>query len=150
MRCLRCCLPPTKRRYVVANTATTGLKHIDICLFFNLHVMFLPGSFALLSLLSSLLLPGWLRSRSHLPCAELNARPIIFMRGNFPNAGVNIAIARATGHGSKLCLSAVSSPGPRPHYSNPPLPLLAYQHCHENENHGLLIISYANRCDRHV
>ena len=140
MQCLICCLPPTKRRYFVDNTATTGLKHTDICLSFNPHVKFLPGSFSPLSLLSSLLLPGWLCYRSHLPCVGLTVRPIVFMRGSVPSSGINIAIARATEHDSKLCLSAVSFHIPRSHYSNPSIPLLAYQHCHENENHGLLII----------
>jgi len=140
MRCLRCCLPPNKRRYVVD---ITGLKHIDICLSFNPRVMPLPRSFAPLSLLFSLLLTGWLSYRSHLPCVALTVttlRLIVFMCSNVLSSGVNIAIARATQLGSKLCPASVSSPGLRPHCFDPSLPLLEYQHCHENENQGVLIM----------
>ena len=93
----RCsCLPPNKRPYVVDIATNNVLKYINLRLFFNPHFVSLPGSLvnlpSLFSPLSTVAPAAYLTV--HIPgLVGLTMKPIVFICGNVPNSGVNIAIA---------------------------------------------------------
>ena len=106
VQCHRCCLPPHRRRSGVGTTANAALKHIHPCLSFDPHFISVHGSFALLSLLPSLLLT-WLTTLSLISSLS-GVNCAVFMRGDVLSSSVNITIARTTQLDSTLCRAAVS------------------------------------------